>query len=133
MLYPTAIGSEPTNPDMDTSDHWQRVMQGHAGANLVPVIASNRMGVEASLHPPLDLPEAPHAGHIRFYGRSFIAGHRGEILVEASRDDDGTIIAHTFDLAQIRRERVLWGIFRDRRPCMYRSLITADGRNPVLL
>jgi N-carbamoylputrescine amidase len=111
LLYPTAIGSEPNNPSLDTRDMWQRAMLGHAVCNIVPVVAANRVGNEG--------------GQV-FYGSSFVANHRGEKLVELSREEEGAAIA-TLDLAAARRERASWGFFRDRRPDLYRVLTTADG------
>ena len=118
LLYPTAIGSEPSAPELDSKDHWQRVMQGHAAANLTPVIASNRIGKEAG-----------STCTIEFYGSSFIADHTGTIVAEAGRRDRAVILA-TFDLDAIDRERVNWGVFRDRRPELYSALLTMDGRTP---
>ncbi len=106
LLYPTAIGSEPPAPDAFTRPHWQRVMQGHAGANLVPVMASNRIGVES-------WPEA----EMTFYGGSFIAGSEGQMLAEMDREEG--IVTATVDLAAIRQQRWDWGVFRDRRPELY--------------
>lgn len=106
LLYPTAIGSEPHDPTLDSSAHWRRVMQGHAGANLMPLMASNRIGTEhwddCDMH---------------FYGTSFIAGSTGEILAEMG-EEQGFITA-TVDLDQIRQQRWEWALFRDRRPEMY--------------
>jgi len=115
LLYPTAIGSEPQDPTLESREHWQRVMQGHAGANLLPLMASNRIGREDA-----------EIGHIRFYGSSFIAGPTGEIVVEADQDSQ-SIQRATFDLEAIRRQRASWGVFRDRRPELYGSLATLDG------
>ncbi len=115
LLYPTAIGSEPEEPEMDSCDHWQRVMQGHAGANLVPVVASNRYGFE----------EGPGGG-ITFYGSSFITDPWGEISAHLPRQGDGSIVA-SFDRAKMRRDRANWGFFRDRRPDLYRELFSLDG------
>lgn len=115
LFYPTAIGSEPPPaPPVDSRDHWRRVMQGHAAANYVPVVASNRVGVEKG-----------SAGEIRFYGSSFIAGPQGEIVAELQRDEEGVITA-SFDLDNIAVLRGSWGLFRDRRPELY-CTITADG------
>jgi N-carbamoylputrescine amidase len=111
LLYPSAIGSEPADPDLDTKDPWQRAMIGHAVANVVPVAASNRVGTE---------------GGQTFYGHSFIADHRGEKVAELGRAEEGVVTA-TFDLAAIRRDRAAFGFFRDRRPDLYRVLTTADG------
>lgn len=117
LLYPTAIGSEPDNPELDSRDHWQRVMQGHAGANLTVLAASNRIGVEES-----------EAATMTFYGSSFIAGPTGEMVAEANRTDQAVITA-SFDLAEIRAKRAAWGLFRDRRPELYESLLTLDGED----
>lgn len=106
LFYPTAIGSEPENPDLDTKDLWQRAMIGHAVSNVVPVVASNRIGNEG--------------GQI-FYGHSFIADQRGEKVAEMGRKDEGVITA-TFDLELIRKNRASFGFFRDRRPELYGSL-----------
>ena len=115
LLYPTAIGSEPHDPSLDTKDPWQRAMIGHAVSNVVPVVASNRIGDED--------------GQV-FYGASFIANHRGDKLSELGRDEEGVVIAR-FDLDQLARTRAAWGFFRDRRPELYGALGTADGRTPV--
>jgi len=115
LFYPTAIGSEPQDPSLDSRRHWQRVMQGHAGANLVPLVASNRYGAEAG---------ATCAA--TYYGTSFIAGPTGEVLAEAS-DHEDAILVQEFDLAAIRLQRDGWGVFRDRRPDLYGAIGTADG------
>ncbi|HEV7371746.1 N-carbamoylputrescine amidase [Arenibaculum sp.] len=115
LLYPTAIGSEPQDPSLDSRDHWQRVMQGHAGANLMPLVASNRIGTEGG-----------DSGSITFYGSSFIAGPQGEKVAEAGRDEEAVLTA-TFDLDRLRAARASWGIFRDRRPELYGALLTLDG------
>ncbi|WP_264210170.1 N-carbamoylputrescine amidase [Leisingera thetidis] len=116
LLFPTAIGTEPKNPDLDSSGHWRRTMQGHAAANMIPVVASNRVGTER---------EGGTAGV--FYGTSFITGHTGEILAEAGRAEE-TFITATADLEAAARYRSSWGVFRDRRPHMYGALHTLDGR-----
>ena len=103
LFYPTAIGTEPENPDLDTKDLWQRAMIGHAVSNVVPVVASNRTGTE---------------GDQTFYGHSFISDHRGEKLAELGRTGSGVILAD-FDLEEIRRNRASFGFFRDRRPDLY--------------
>jgi len=108
LFYPTAIGS-------DCHDHWETVMRGHAGANLMPLIAANRVGTETG-----DL------GEVTFWGSSFIAGPRGEILAKADRASE-TFISYTFDLEEIRELRAHWGLFRDRRPDLYGPLLTLDG------
>lgn len=114
LLYPTAIGSEPVDPE-DSRDPWQRVMIGHAVANAMPVAAANRVGTE---------------GDMRFYGSSFIADHRGEKQAELDRDETGFAI-HTFDRAATASYRANWGFFRDRRPELYDVLLTADGTRPM--
>ena len=116
LFYPTAIGSEPTDGDYDSSEHWRRVMQGHAAANMLPVIAANRIGFEQG-----------QSCALSFYGRSFIAGPRGEIV--ASANDQETILTQSFDLARLRRDRAGWGLFRDRRPDLYTALMTLDGQS----
>ena len=120
LFYPTAIGSEPQDPSLDSRDHWMRVMQGHAGANLCPLIASNRTGFEQG-----------ECCAITFYGSSFIAGAQGELVAEAPREGRAVLTA-TFDLDGIRAMRSSWGVFRDRRPDLYGPLMTFDGRNPVM-
>ncbi|HYU16951.1 MAG TPA: N-carbamoylputrescine amidase [Candidatus Acidoferrum sp.] len=110
LLYPTAIGSEPEAPELDTRDPWRRVMIGHAVANACGVVAANRVGREGS-----------GDDAIRFYGSSFIADHRGDLLAELGRDDEG-VIAATIDLDEQRRYRAGFGFFRDRRPELYRLL-----------
>lgn len=107
ILYPTAIGSEPTEPTWDSAPHWQRVMQGHAGANLVPVVAANRVGVEVGSRFTLE-----------FYGSSFIAGPTGDKIVEADRTSE-TVLTATFDLDEVASLRRSWGVFRDRRVDLY--------------
>ena len=120
LLYPTAIGSEPHDTGLDSSGHWQRVMQGHAGANLTPLIASNRIGTEPGRS----------GTEITFYGSSFIAGPTGEKVAEAGRTDE-TVLTATFDLDGIARQRRSWGVFRDRRPELYAPLLSLDGRAPT--
>ncbi len=119
LCYPTAIGSEPPDPAWDSSGHWQRVMQGHAGANLTPLIASNRVGYEAGV-----------TTEITFYGSSFIADPTGDKVAEAGRDGEAVLTA-TFDLDDVRRVRDSWGLFRDRRPDLYGALLTLDGTTPA--
>jgi N-carbamoylputrescine amidase len=106
LLYPTAIGTEPENPELDTKDLWQRAMVGHAVSNVVPVVAANRTGVE---------------GGQTFYGHSFIANHRGDLVAELGRTESGFITAD-LDLDEIRRNRASFGFFRDRRPDLYAIL-----------
>lgn len=110
LIYPTAIGSEPSYPGWDSRDHWQRVMQGHAGANLTPVIAANRIGVEKG-----------ETSEVTFYGSSFIADHTGAKLAEADRVSESVITA-ALDLDEIAAARRSWGVFRDRRPDLYHVL-----------
>lgn len=110
IFYPTAIGSEPQDPTLDSRDHWQRTMQGHSAANLVPVIASNRVGTE------LD-----DGVETTFYGSSFITDHTGGKLAEAPREDEAIIYAE-IDLAETAKARHAWGLFRDRRPDLYTSI-----------
>ncbi|MET0379855.1 MAG: N-carbamoylputrescine amidase [Spongiibacteraceae bacterium] len=118
LFYPTAIGSEPQDASLDSRDHWQRAMLGHAPANLVPVIASNRIGTEAS--------GADENWRITFYGSSFICDETGAMLQSADRIT-AQVLVHQFDLDVIRERRINWGVFRDRRPEMYRTLLSADG------
>lgn len=114
LLYPTAIGSEPIL-DTDSKGHWQRVMQGHAGANLMPVVASNRFGVEKVL-PCRE--NGGQSSELKFYGSSFITDNTGKIIQEASRDTEEIIYAE-FDFDELYRERLSWGLFRDRREDAY--------------
>ena len=115
LLYPTAIGSEPAEADIDSKFHWQTCMQGHAAANIIPVIAANRIGTETV-----------RGSSITFYGSSFITDHTGAKLTEADRSSE-TVLTASFDLDAIEKQRISWGVFRDRRPEMYRLLLTADG------
>lgn len=115
LFYPTAIGSEPQDSTIDSKDHWQRCMQGHAAANLMPLVASNRIGVE-------EMDDFA----ITFYGSSFIAGPTGEKVVEAGRAEETVLVAE-FDLDEIEVQRIEWGIFRDRRPDLYKTILTYDG------
>lgn len=123
LFYPTAIGSEPPPaPPVDSRLHWQRTQQGHAAANVMPLIASNRYGLERSLQDPENL-------HIRFYGSSFIADATGGKVAEAGEEGDAVLTA-TFDLDEIARQRASWCVFRDRRPDLYGALVTYDGAEP---
>ena len=106
LLYPTAIGSEPEEPNLITKDPWQRAMIGHAVSNVIPVAAANRIGTE---------------GNQTFYGHSFIANHRGDKVAELDATTEGAILAN-FDLAEIGRNRASFGFFRDRRPDLYQIL-----------
>jgi N-carbamoylputrescine amidase len=110
LLYPTAIGSEPTLP-IDSQIHWQNTMMGHAAANLMPVIAANRIGKESF---------GQHS--MTFYGTSFISNYNGVILQQMDRQTTG-IISQTFDLKAIEKLRYSWGVFRDRRPSMYDRIL----------
>ncbi len=111
LFYPSAIGSEPYDATLDTHASWQRAMQGHAVSNAVPVVASNRVGVEES-----------GGTSQAFYGHSFIADHTGEIVAELGEGQEGVIV-HEFDLAAVEAYRAEWGFFRDRRPDLYGSAL----------
>ena len=116
LLYPTAIGSEPKMPGYDSQPHWQRTMQGHSAANLIPVCASNRIGSEED-----------QGVKITFYGSSFITGNTGEILQQCDRMCEDIKIV-SFDFQAIENMRAGWGLFRDRRPSMYGVLESLDGQ-----
>ena len=107
LFYPTAIGSEPHDADLDTSRLWRRAMIGHAVSNVVPVVAANRIGTEEGQH---------------FYGHSFICDERGDMLAEFGAEETGVLVA-TLDLALVKRHRAAFGFFRDRRPEMYGRLV----------
>ncbi len=111
LFYPTAIGSEPTL-GIDSKPHWQRCMQGHAAANIMPVIASNRIGTETD-----------DESSMTFYGSSFITDATGAIVEEADRGHE-MVLVHEFDLDEIAQTRREWGVFRDRRPEMYQTLLS---------
>jgi len=115
LFYPTAIGDEPTL-GIDSKGHWQRCMQGHSAANLMPVIAANRIGTET-------ISQNGNDSTMQFYGSSFITDVRGDIIKEASADTS-EVISTTFDLDQLAIDRQQWGVFRDRRPSMYGTLLT---------
>jgi N-carbamoylputrescine amidase len=115
LFYPTAIGSEPQDASLDSRWHWQRTMQGHAAANVMPLVASNRIGRERG-----------EKLEITFYGHSFIADHTGEVVAQAD-DHSEQILTASFDLGAIRRYRHAWGVFRDRRPDLYGGLLKLDG------
>jgi N-carbamoylputrescine amidase len=134
ILYPTAIGSEPQDPCVNSYPHWIRTMTGHSAANLLPIVCSNRIGREEGLN----------GSHINFYGGSFITGAKGEILSQVGVDEEelrglqgafhpqpkpveGIALA-TLDLDAIRLQRLGWGVFRDRRPDLYGAQMTLDGR-----
>ncbi|MEY4871709.1 MAG: N-carbamoylputrescine amidase [Pseudomonadota bacterium] len=118
LLYPTAIGSEPPAPGYDSQPHWEMTMRGHAAANIMPVIASNRIGTET----------APEGVAVTFYGSSFIADHAGQLRAKAGRDGQEVLTA-TFDLDEIARLRASWGLFRDRRVDIYDPVMTLDGQH----
>jgi N-carbamoylputrescine amidase len=120
LFYPTAIGSEPHDSSLDTRDPWRRVMQGHAVANVMPVVASNRIGFEPG---PNYLGET--GGGQTFYGSSFIADHRGDLVASFERQDEG-VLTHTFDLDFLNTHRAAWGFFRDRRTDLYGPLVRRD-------
>lgn len=116
LLFPTAIGSEPVL-DKDSKTHWQNVMLGHAAANIIPVVASNRVGKEVDGN-----------SSMTFYGSSFISNEEGTKLQELSRSEEGFIISE-FDLEEIDKKRISWGIFRDRRPDLYGEILHLSIKN----
>lgn len=118
IFFPTAIGSEPIL-NVDSSSHWQRVMMGHAAANIVPVIAANRIGLE-TVEPCVE--NGNQSSSLNFYGSSFMSDERGEMLVQASRDKE-EILYQEYDLDKIREDRLAWGLFRDRRPETYKIMV----------
>jgi len=115
LVYPTAIGSEPPAPGYDSRPHWETVMRGHAGANIVPLAASNRIGCEAQ-----------GGTEVTFDGTSFIADQTGQVVAQAGRDDEAVRVAR-FDLDAVADLRQSWGAFRDRRPDLYGALGSLDG------
>ena len=117
LLYPTAIGSEPLDPDYDSQPHWQTCMQGHSAANMLPVVAANRIGTEK-----ID------QSALTFYGSSFITDNKGALLARGDRQSAG-VVAADLDLDAYAAERAAWGLFRDRRPAMYRTIATLDGKS----
>lgn len=118
LMYPTAIGSEPGDAELDSKNHWQNVMCGHAGANIMPLVASNRIGIETATTSDMEM---------TFYGSSFIADQNGEKKQVANRSDESVLI-HGFDLDEIKAQRESWGIYRDRRPEYYKAVMTLDGQ-----
>jgi N-carbamoylputrescine amidase len=116
LLYPTAIGSEPQDPELDSRGHWQRVMQGHAAANMVPVIAANRIGTEVG-----------KSCSVTFYGASFATDATGALVDSLGSADEGLVLAQ-YDLDRLATRRAAWGLFRDRRPDLYVPLLTLDGQ-----
>jgi N-carbamoylputrescine amidase len=120
LLFPTAIGTEPPPAlPVNSRDHWQRTQQGHAAANLMPLVAANRYGLERSLQDPQGL-------YVRFYGSSFIADSMGAKVAEAAEEGEAVICA-SFDLAELEELRNNWFVFRDRRPDLYGALLTLSG------
>jgi N-carbamoylputrescine amidase len=121
LFFPTAIGTEPPPAlPVNSREHWQRTQQGQAAANLTPLVASNRYGLERSLQDPEGL-------YIRFYGSSFIADPMGAKVAEAAEEGDAVLTA-TFDLDATAQVRDNWFVFRDRRPDLYGALVSLDGR-----
>ncbi|MFT5657064.1 MAG: N-carbamoylputrescine amidase [Gammaproteobacteria bacterium] len=119
LMYPTAIGDEPGDTSaMDSMQHWQNVMCGHAAANIIPVVTSNRIGTEQATTSDMEM---------TFYGSSFICDAFGN-KVEAANRTTPSVITHSFDLAQIKSYRETWGVYRDRRPEQYAAITTLDGR-----
>ena len=119
LLYPTAIGSEPHDSTLDTRDPWRRAMQGHAVSNVIPVAAANRIGHEPGPR------STGGGGGQSFYGSSFIADHRGDLVAGLEREEEGVLTA-TFDLDFLHTHRAAWGFFRDRRTDLYEAV--APGR-----
>lgn len=117
ILYPTAIGSEPIL-NCDSMEHWRRCMQGHAGSNLLPVAAANRIGLETVLPDPAN---GGQSSSLCFYGSSFITDETGALVASASRDNE-EILTASFDLDEVQDNRMSWGIFRDRRPHCYEKM-----------
>jgi N-carbamoylputrescine amidase len=115
LFYPTAIGAEPQDTSIDSRDHWQRAMQGHAASNIMPLVASNRIGTEKG-----------ERWTVTYYGSSFIADHTGALVKQADRTSE-SILTAKFDLDAIRDYRNAWGVFRDRRPEHYGPILTLDG------
>ena len=114
LLFPTAIGSEPVLPK-DSKSHWQNVMKGHAAANIMPVLAANRVGVESI-----------GKSSMKFYGSSFIADQHGDFVTEMNREEEGIRFAE-FDLSEVAKERFGWGVYRDRRTDLYEDLLKHDA------
>jgi len=115
LMYPTAIGSEPHDPGVDSMDHWRIVMRGHAGANMVPVVAANRIGAETT-----------DGVSMSFYGSSFMVDHLGALVASADRESE-QVLVQSFELEASRAHRQSWGCFRDRRPDLYGALLSLDG------
>lgn len=117
ILYPTAIGKEPIL-EVDSMGHWSRTMQGHSAANIVPVVAANRVGNEKVV--PCKENNQQNSA-LTFYGSSFLTDHVGEILVQAGREEE-TVIFSEYDFDSIKEDRLSWGLFRDRRPETYKLI-----------
>jgi N-carbamoylputrescine amidase len=115
LCYPTAIGSEPQDPTLNSLPHWRNVQMGHAAANLTPLIASNRTGQESIRNTSIE-----------FYGHSFIADQTGACVADLGAEPTGVMVAE-FDWAALAHQRRSWGVFRDRRPDLYQGLLTKDG------
>ncbi|KAF0693213.1 Aste57867_15807 [Aphanomyces stellatus] len=115
IFYPSALGSNQYDVQYDPRDQWHRVMQGHAAANMVPIVVSNRVGTEES-----------DGIHVTFCGSSFITGNTGELLKIADRDSEGVLV-DTLPLEKFHTRRASWGLLRDRRPHMYKAILTRDG------
>lgn len=118
LLYPTAIGSEPILT-VDSMEHWRICMRGHAGSNVVPVVAANRIGVE-EVKPSVE--NGGQESALKFFGSSFICDERGSIVEDASRDKEEILVAE-FDLDEVNESRLGWGLFRDRRPSTYGNIV----------
>ena len=118
LFYPTAIGSEPIL-ECDSMEHWRRTMQGHAAANIIPVVAANRYGLE-EVYPCVE--NGNQSSSLNFYGSSFITDELGEIIESAGRDKE-EILYSEIDLDKNREDRLAWGLFRDRRPKMYNKIV----------
>ena len=123
LFFPTAIGSEPQDASLISTDHWQIVQRGHAAANIMPLVASNRVGKET--HSNVFDANAKDV-EITFYGSSFITDEHGQKVKEANKTDE-CVLVHSFDLDAIQKTRTSWGLFRDRRPEMYNILLSSDG------
>jgi N-carbamoylputrescine amidase len=118
LVFPTAIGSEPVLPK-DSKDHWTNTMRGHAAANIIPVLASNRIGTEKA-----------GKSSMKFFGSSFISDQHGEVCASMSREEEGFRI-QSFDLSAIDQERQNWGVFRDRRVDLYSDLVKLDASKKI--
>lgn len=118
IVYPTAIGSEPTQPELDSCGHWRRTMQGHAAANLIPIVAANRVGTERGAE-----------AAVTFYGSSFITDPTGALLAEADRKNE-TVLYADLDMDSFQKQRLEWGVYRDRRPDLYHGITSHDGMPP---